>query len=392
MIDRERPCDRGLTPGCFEEHPEWAKQAFAYRLLHTLFPPEITRRLPKIWRDPLIGPGANVPDEVDLPPGTVVPPDYDWDPVWTPWWLSLPWWLIWPEEDIPPDADPDYPPPPDVVIPPGTVFPPGWRIKDPLPPGVKLPPNPSGPGPTTPIRPVPPGVSRYPSISEATQKTGVLAHSIPAIWVPGPVHPVYSYSKEALFFSATAHTNDGRVGHVASSWEGARIAPSGTWVNRTEQYSDIGMYVYRWNSNFNIHRSFFWFYLGAIPGGSKVLSVTVTMGGQGFATNRVCIQIGSQGWTLFPLDYDSFKGVCFDHILWKRSDVGEPVLNEFTFNVTGRIYVETRLGKWIRFCVREYDHDYLDVTPDIGVRYQNGVFYSEYAETALKPTINIFYE
>lgn len=68
------PCAKGLTQKCFQAHPQFARQAFAYRLLHTIAPGEITRRLPKGLFRALIGPGAVVPDSTTLPPGTVVSP------------------------------------------------------------------------------------------------------------------------------------------------------------------------------------------------------------------------------------------------------------------------------------------------------------------------------
>jgi len=84
MPAEEHPCARGLTPECFKEYPEWAKRAFAYRLFHTLFPPNITRRLPKILRGPLVYPGVVIPPDIPFPPGTIIPPDTDFPPGWTP--------------------------------------------------------------------------------------------------------------------------------------------------------------------------------------------------------------------------------------------------------------------------------------------------------------------
>lgn len=105
MVNQEHPCARGLTRECFKYYPAWAKQAFAHRLMHTLVPAAITRRLPKGLRRGLIGPG------VVVPPGAVVPPG--------------------------------------VVVPPGTLFPEGWTPGDPLPESVPPPPAETVPIPPT---------------------------------------------------------------------------------------------------------------------------------------------------------------------------------------------------------------------------------------------------
>lgn len=63
------PCDKGLTKDCFRLHPQWAKQAFAYRLLHTITPKRLSRHLPRAFRIPLIFQDAGIPSGVSLPPG-----------------------------------------------------------------------------------------------------------------------------------------------------------------------------------------------------------------------------------------------------------------------------------------------------------------------------------
>lgn len=77
------PCLKGLTARCFQQQPKWAKQAFAYRLLHTIAPREITKKLPKGLNKALIGPGVSIPPGLELPPGTTVPPGTEIPPGWT---------------------------------------------------------------------------------------------------------------------------------------------------------------------------------------------------------------------------------------------------------------------------------------------------------------------
>ncbi|MBA7605385.1 hypothetical protein ES703_12516 [subsurface metagenome] len=78
------PCLEGLTVDCFAHNPQWAKQAFAYRLLHTITPKKLTRRLPKGLRIALLAPGITLPPGIELPPGTTVPPGAEIPATWTP--------------------------------------------------------------------------------------------------------------------------------------------------------------------------------------------------------------------------------------------------------------------------------------------------------------------
>jgi len=80
----EYPCQKGLTAECFEKEPAWAKQAFAYKLLYLLFPPEITKKLPTVLARALIAPGVIIPPGVEIPPGTVIGPGAVIPTDWTP--------------------------------------------------------------------------------------------------------------------------------------------------------------------------------------------------------------------------------------------------------------------------------------------------------------------
>jgi len=81
---KTNPCLEGLTVDCFKHNPQWAKQAFAYRLLHTLTPKKLTKRLPKGLRVALLAPGITLPPGIELPPGTTVPPGAEIPATWTP--------------------------------------------------------------------------------------------------------------------------------------------------------------------------------------------------------------------------------------------------------------------------------------------------------------------
>ncbi len=79
-----QPCSSRIDANCFAANPAWAKQAFAYRLVHLLTPKPLTRRLPRGLRPGLVGPGISLPSGMELPPGVVLPPGTELPPGWQP--------------------------------------------------------------------------------------------------------------------------------------------------------------------------------------------------------------------------------------------------------------------------------------------------------------------
>lgn len=144
MEVKDHPCKIGLTPECIKEYPKWARKMFAYRLLLTLCPHEITKRLPKL---------KNL---LPLP----YPPDW---PAETPW---VPGYEIDPGAFFPEDWTQGDELPAGIIVDPGAAFPAGWRVGDPLPPGVSF------------------GVKQRPAIFG----TGPARPLYVGIWEPGPAH------------------------------------------------------------------------------------------------------------------------------------------------------------------------------------------------------------
>lgn len=100
MAEQINPCDKGLTPECFGEYPEWAKMAFAYRIFSLFAGPTATRRLQRYLIKAIFAPGVDFPPGFDPDPGTIYPPGTDVPPDWTPGdpapdgSVPLPWWAI----------------------------------------------------------------------------------------------------------------------------------------------------------------------------------------------------------------------------------------------------------------------------------------------------------
>lgn len=165
-MSADHPCKGGLSPECIKAYPGWARKMFAYRLLITLCPHEITKRLPQLkGLFPLL-----------------VPPEWPVNELW------VPGITIDPEVVFPPDWNPGDPLPDGVLLEPGTVFPPDWKPGDPLPAGVTISPGAVFPAGWTAGDSLPAGVSGGIGQRPSTQGTGALAPLYVGIWEPGPAH------------------------------------------------------------------------------------------------------------------------------------------------------------------------------------------------------------
>ena len=142
MLDH--PCSNGLSPSCFAAFPDWVKQALSYKLLQVLLPKKIMPALKAGLEIPLIGSGSTLPGGVELPQGSIIPPELSVPENWIPWFYFI---FSTPED-------------------PRTLFPIDWNPGDPLPFGVKLPEGyilPAGWIPTDPPNPVYlPGYNPFP--------------------------------------------------------------------------------------------------------------------------------------------------------------------------------------------------------------------------------------
>ena len=77
-------CNDGLNKKCFDAHPKWARQAFAYRLLHTIVPKQLSKNLPRAFKIPLIFRDIIISPDVTLPPGSLVGPGSEIFSGWQP--------------------------------------------------------------------------------------------------------------------------------------------------------------------------------------------------------------------------------------------------------------------------------------------------------------------
>ena len=102
----------------------------------------------------------------------------------------------------------------------------------------------------------------------------------------------------------------------------------------------------------------------------------------------VCVQASSLNPQRYLSldDYSSFYGP----LIAKTSQfhLGKHIL---IFNKFGINYINRKIGNWAAFCLREYDHDYLDVEPSAGTNYQNTIYSGNHHVKSQRPTLIINY-
>lgn len=364
MAIEKHPCENGITGECFKAYPQWAKRAFALKLMHTLCPGQITRRLPKGLRPGMIG----------FPPG------------WTPG-IPLPSYLGPPGMiGLPPGWTAGDPLPEGVTLDPGTVFPPGWTPGDPLPAGVTIIPGAFFPPGWTPGDPFPPytGPDLTPGITIPSDG------AIPPIFLtpfePGPPHRVSPTAPGVTVIGTFTAQNDGRQGYIGWNWLIARNSSSGNMVWPSENEATEGINAQADGIDRGCYRSFFDFDLSGIPAGATITECKLTLQSYGVLTCDASIQEGTQSNSLGTDDYDAFTGTLFDSLTWI---IGT---NVFTLNVLGQTYIQSKFGATAKLCMREYVHDYSNVEPGEGLFFQAGLYWSGAAVAANRPKLTVTYE
>ena len=408
MDIKDHPCAQGLTEECFRAYPQWAKKMFAYRLLLTLCPHEITKRLPQLkglfpllvppdWppSDPWV-PGYSIdpaavfppdwtpedplPDGVTLDPGTVFPPGWTaGDPLPAGVTIS-------PGAVFPPGWTPGDTLPAGVTISPGAVFPPGWTAGDPLPAGVTISPGAVFPPGWTAGDPLPAGVT-----FGVSQRPSVLGGAIPPIFLfPGlqspPHRPIQIPIDEGIAEVTLYAENDCQIKNYQTTWDETRNGATGTGI-----FCDVGIQTgmvqaWRGATAHQIRRYFFSVDLSTIPVAATITGVVLRLTSYGSNFCGVSVQEGTQAETITTGDYDQFTGNYFAEIDW----VGG--INEFTFNQAGLDFMTGEIGTMAKVCLREYDHDYGNVQPAVNDNFLCGNYGPTTANDEDKPQFMITYE
>ena len=344
-----QPCAQALGADCYKAHPAWARQAFAYRLIHLLAPAEITRRLPKALRLALIAPGVDIPPGVTIPDGAVVAP--------------------------------------------GAVVPPDWTAPDPDP----------GPIVVDPAAPSPPDVAPSPWITwsmfppivlePALQDTGPVPPLYVAPWEPGPPTPpgIHIPAAGETQLTIIGSTSDGLLGTNDLVWATARDTPGSVSKNDFLGYATVTMQGRLQLGSYWCGKAFLYFDLSSIPAGSRCVNVVVAVIGYLQAMTQVCIQEGTQDTPLVGGNWHAHTGPRFATITWQSYSDPDLNTNLFDLDAAGRAYVEGQLGGTAKFCLREYTKEFLNITPT-GPEAGNGMYFANHGVEKFRPYIVVTYK
>ena len=381
----EHPCARGLTAACFAAYPAWARQAFAYKMLHILLPKQLTRRLPKGLNRALIGPGAIVPPGVMLPPGAIVPPGFTFPESWVPWQGFDFTTLEDPSTIFPPGWTPEDPLPPGVTITPGVVFPPGWTPADPLPAGVIVSPGAVFPVGWTPADPLPAGVIISPAAVLPAGWTPVdppppafipgyspfptppESGAAPPIFIPpfepGPVHPPAPGPSLKEYTIEIECTGYEWLRSVSPGWATARDTLDVVTTNVGGGANDYFGFVNFNFGDYQVSRYIWRFPLTLLPVGAVMVSGKIAFFVSSGIGDTLCIQRAPTAAFDEAADFLRMEGVADSY-----ATVADGY-NDFNLSALSLAYCLSSAGGVGYFMTREYGHDYLNSAPADGEQF-----------------------
>ena len=191
--------------------------------------------------------------------------------------------------------------------------------------------------------------------------------------------------------TVTAAAGDGFVRAYQSTWAATRAAATGDSNNYTETDDANSAYSYQIDSgDWLIRRAFFPFITSALPSNATIVAATLTLTAttSGSAEQGTLVA-GSQASATalansdFPLCGSTELAT---HLAW-----GTPGQNVFVLNAAGLAYMQANLAL-MKFCVREYRYDFLNVAPPDTSLHSLDMCFSEYGTAAYRPTLTITYE
>lgn len=177
-------------------------------------------------------------------------------------------------------------------------------------------------------------------------------------------------------------------------WDGAHDATNAEYRYTTEQRTNYAMVAANYTTFFAICRAFIQFDPTSIVGGGRTITdAQLQLSGYSTAEADVIIHEGTQVCDAAgPLlaDFDAYTGdPVADVVDWTTSR------HYIDLNSTGMSHVISKVaaGDPIKYCLRQYDHDYLDVEPT-PVYHRCGLQFSEKPpdpEAVLAPTLKVTY-
>jgi hypothetical protein len=175
---------------------------------------------------------------------------------------------------------------------------------------------------------------------------------------------------------------------IKGTWSSVRGATTGVGVDTSGMYIHmISDYLYNYDGGTytSVFRGFLSFDTSSIPSGATINSVSLTIyvANTGGGGQTLVAQQGTQGSTLGTADFDNLTGSSYGTVA--ANAVGYKTIN---FNATGRAGINK--DGITKIVLREYGHDYGNISPSSGVRHLVGI-YSANAGTTYAPKFVINY-
>lgn len=200
-------------------------------------------------------------------------------------------------------------------------------------------------------------------------------------WQPGPPGGANMIWPPDYYQRVFAETSDGYIMKFGYPLQDVRDATVGVEIRTAYSSSMWAMAVYRLGSGiYRIYRSWFAFDLTGLPSGS-IKGAWLTFYRSAGGASSVCVQEGTQADPMTLDDFDAFEDTLFSMVQWSGAPVSMPL------NQAGMDYVQSKRGSVAKFCLREYDHDYLCVEFAKDIYYNNALYYSEFFTKAYTPRL-----
>jgi hypothetical protein len=202
---------------------------------------------------------------------------------------------------------------------------------------------------------------------------------------------------ETHVLTVYSEPGDGFIDSYGGDWQAVRDNNGlEAWPTST---NDSGAVAASQGGAYVICRSFFEFDLDAISLTDRTIT-KIELDLVNYGYNESTIQIYGSDFTgdvaagEFPYqDFGAtaFLDSAFALVMWD----GEANYNRnvMLLNAAGKAFVEAAFGGLVAFCVREYDHDVLNVPP-VGTTHRNGLFFRDigYNDPIRTPRLLITYE
>ena len=170
-----------------------------------------------------------------------------------------------------------------------------------------------------------------------------------------------------------------------STWAAAHDATTGLEVHKTDELSNAALRAKKEFIYESVHRTFLEFDLSDVPTDRTITEATISVYVYTYGNCNAAAQEGNQSDDLELEDYNNFTGSPFCTVAMAEGP------RTFTLNPAGRAYVGSKFGNKAKFCLREYDHDYLNVEPGADQSFGSGMYYSEATDEEKRPTLTLTY-